>query len=182
MKVLALAALAGLWTGGASHAATVFNLENDFSPATNSPTGVWSYRYQNDGLPNNLVRDGNYELLPDPVTSSAGGATESGWAYVNSPTWPGLPLVAKNISGTTYTSGSLIIPAGQIVVHPSVAQLVAVSWLAPSNDTVAVSFRFSDLDNAGANPADNGISWYVDHGDAFSNLAAGSFAPGVTVA
>ena len=178
MKVLALAALAGLWTGGASHAATVFNLENDFSPATNSPTGVWSYRYQNDGLPNNLVRDGNYELLPDPVTSSAGGATESGWAYVNSPTWPGLPLVAKNISGTTYTSGSLIIPAGQIVVHPSVAQLVAVSWLAPSNDTVAVSFRFSDLDNAGANPADNGISWYVDHGDAFSNLAAGSFAPG----
>ena len=159
--------------------AETYSFENDFSPAANSETSVWSYRFQSNGVPNNLARDGSYELLPNPASNLSGIAELNGWSFLSNPVFAGLPMAAKNTSAVEGTDGrTLRVPAGQCTLHPSVAQLVVASWRAPRSGAVRVDFRFADLDRAAPDPADNGILWYVDKGDATGNLAGGSFGSG----
>ena len=159
-----------------------FSLERDFSLAQNSETSLWSYRFQSNGVPTNLVRDGNYELLPDQKMNMDGYSGINGWAYQANPTWPpgGLPEVGKNTSGAEIVSRTdpFRIPAGQVYAHPAPNQIVVVSWLAPRRGTIRVDFRFSDLNEGWDGSSDNGVAWFVDKGDASRNLAAGGFGPG----
>jgi len=159
-----------------------FSLERDFSLAQNSDTSLWSYRFQSNGVPNNLVRDGNYELLPDQKMNMDGCSGINGWAYQANPVWPpgGLPEVGKNTSGAEIVSGTdpFHIPAGQVYAHPAPNQIVVVSWLVPRRGTIRVDFRFTDLNEGWDGFSDNGVAWFVDQGDASRNLAAGGFGPG----
>ena len=159
-----------------------FSLERDFTFAQNSDTSMWSYRFQSNGAPNNLVRDGSYELLPDQKMNMDGYSGINGWAYQANPAWPpgGLPEVGKNTSGTEIVGGVdfFRMPAGQCYMHPAPDQIVVVSWLAPRRGAVRVNYRFADLNGAPPGQGDTGVTWFVDKGDGSGNLAAGGLAPG----
>ena len=171
-KMLACLVFVGLAFVAASPAsADTYRFEDDFSLAVNSDASVWSYRFQSNGAPNNLARDGDYELLPNAVSDLDGLTGLSGWRFINNPVFAGLPQVARNFSSSEVFNGvSLRVPPGQCLLHPSVAQLVVVTWRAPRAGVVRVDFRFTDLD-VSPNPADNGVLWYVDKGGSAGNLA-----------
>jgi alpha-galactosidase len=148
-----------------------YNLEDDFSLTDNSDESRWSYRYQAHGQPNNRARDGNYNLLPDPVINQFGWDGMRGWNYRTNPAFPEWPAVVQNISGELSISYFFSATPGRIIIHPAPAQIAVVSWLAPSDGRVNILCRFDDADNGG--PDDNGISWFIDKGNSIGNLAGG---------
>ena len=170
VKIQTVLMLAAALKCAAAQAAVSFNFEADFSAALNDESSTWSYRFQADGSPDNLARDGSYELLPNPALNIGGMAGFNGWQLAG-----GLPQVARNTTGATVTDGhTMFVPAGQSQLHPNPNQIVVVSWLAPASGAVRVDFRFTDLDGG----CSGGVAWYVDKGDAFGNRASGVLANG----
>ncbi len=152
-----------------------FDFERDFPTTINTCDSAWSYRYGDADADGRLVRNGDYRLLPDRTTNAAGFPGAVGWSHAGNPLDPGLPIVAMNLSDVPSITSDGQIPPQQSVLEASPAQLVAVSWLAPSNGMVQVEYRFSNLTTRSAS---HGLLWYVDQGTASGTLADGSLASG----
>ena len=153
--------------------AQVYDFESQFSTATN-PSGAWSYRYQADGSSDNTVRDGYYELLSNP-SSSTGGGTITGWDATAGATL-NEPHVVKNVSGSSFVccAGTLTVPVGVTTAHPNPNQSVIVSWTAPSSGTANLNFSFTDQNSGGG----NGVRYFVERGSKLATLATGTIANG----
>ncbi|MGC3960284.1 MAG: hypothetical protein QM813_20850 [Verrucomicrobiota bacterium] len=148
--------LLAIWLGGliaavcfsssAVAAASVerYSFQEDFSFTENTAKSIWSYRFQANGVPDNTARDGQYELMLDPVDSPTSYSPNSKTGWCDSAGFNGtveMPQVIKNVA--TYVNDG--IPPKEVVVHPDRNQIVVVSWLAPRSGTIKVSFEFTDL-------------------------------------
>ncbi len=159
--------------GIAASAGERYDLESQFPTSANDNSSVWSCRYQADGVPNNLARDGNYEILPFLNTQFAGAAGLVGWSVDGSHTEP---AVCRNFSGSPISFGAnLTIGVGVVHAHPNPSQLVVMSWLAPHDGVVSVRASFTDLNGS----MGNGVDWHIEQGAV--NLAGGSMANGAGV-
>jgi len=68
-----------------------------------------------------------------------------------------LPVAEINNTGQTLTAGTIVLPAGEVRVHPNPNQLVAASWLSSAKQVVDLSYNFTDIDPGSG----NGITYYV---------------------
>jgi hypothetical protein len=114
-----------------------YDFERDFSTTVN-PNGAWSYLFQSNGVPNNLMRDGSYELLPTHDAER--------WYANLAPN--NTPLIGIVRSGDTVES----------CLHPGRSDIVVVGWRAPSAGKARISWEVADRDGGGG----NGVVWYVD--------------------
>ena len=154
--------------------AFVFNFENDFSKTNNTESSIWSYRWKDS-----FTRDGNYALLPSFHTNLS-------WApqMPYFPVWTPsdsqfYPLIGVNDSGGSIydpvidPNANWPWPNGQSMIHPlgspDGSGFAVVSWLSPTNGTVNIGLRITDLDGRGG-----GVEYYADRGNAAGNLASGT--------
>ncbi|MGC3960285.1 MAG: hypothetical protein QM813_20855 [Verrucomicrobiota bacterium] len=132
----------------------------------NSSTNEWTCVYQANGSPNNLARDGNYELLSQRTTSFFGLTNVVGWTDSG-----GLPAVMINTNYTvTIGASGLKLEAFELLLHPAPNQLVGIQWLAPQSGRVSIQFQFDDLDWGGG----DGVDWYLQQPRLGQELARGS--------
>lgn len=166
------------WNGSAATVAERYSFQEDFSLTENTEKSVWSYRFQANGVPNNTARDGQYELMTDRVESPNSYSPNGKTGWCDSSGFNGtveMPQVVKNTR--SFTSEG--IPPNETVMHPDWNQIVVVSWLAQRAGTIKLSYEFTDL-VVGASPYEDGVTWFVDVGDASGNLAAGLLQPGTS--
>lgn len=155
-------------------AATVYDAVADFSTSSNTASSTWSYRTSV-----NAAHDGNYTLLPNfgPFAGFTGPPSgTAGWAAA------GVPAIGLNTTGadqyfTGFGPGAQFTwPAGALFMHPGSPTLAVVSWLSPAALTLAISFRFADLD---ANPSyTDGVAWAVEKNSGGGTLANGVIGNG----
>jgi len=149
--------------------AATYDAVTDFSKTTNTNTSLWSYRYKP-----NLVRDGNYLLLPGY------GPADATWSPSNPGAWTlsgSVPEIGVNKTGgnVTYTGGPAFLwPNETMLVHPGIGQLAVLSWLSPQTMLVDISFSFTDMDAADG----DGIAWFVEKNNFSSTLSSGAFGNG----
>ncbi len=173
MSRFTVALFTGMFLGNMNvEAGAVWSAVDDFSTTTNTVASTWSYRAAND-----VVRDGDYQLIPTFGESfSAWDPSTSFWHHPST-----YPTVGVNNSGNPInwigTASPFVWPDGTIWMHPSnTPGLAVVSWLSPSDMTVDVDFTFADMDPNGLGNGGDGINWFVDLNDA-SGLLASGFIP-----
>jgi hypothetical protein len=125
-----------------------FDLERDFTLASNSDGSRWSYRYKTG-----TVRDGQYALMTAVDDSGRPGDFMA-------PFWCNLGSVGRNYGQTGFISGRAVSNGWSMVHPPANSQITVVSWLAPERGKIEIAWRFSDLDPGGG----NGVIWAVDRG------------------
>lgn len=166
-------------SAAAAISAERYSFQEDFSFTDNTEKSIWSYRFQANGVPNNTARDGQYELMLDPVDSPQSYSPNAKVGWCDSAGFNGtveMPQVIKNVATSTNNG----IPPKEVVVHPDWNQIVVVSWLAQRSGTIKLSFEFTDLVLYASPAYDDGVTWFVDVGGASGNLAAGLLQPGTS--
>jgi hypothetical protein len=175
MRILTslVAAAVLLGASSAQGAGTVYNAAKQYSAASNLGSMVWTYRYNTTA-----IHDGNYPLLPNRIVDTRWSTTVDGtqrsirvpfWTTANFPSLSGNPT--KLVRAIDFGLGPVNWPADTIYVHPAATGSVVLSFRAPKDGTIAISYSFSDIDPHGG----DGVNWYVDrnagtHGD----LASGT--------
>jgi hypothetical protein len=170
----------------------VYDDEAQFDSTNNTDTNLWSYRYQayNDGTtnaPDFTDRNGSYTLIPDNwayYAYSAGlPSFLAGWLRINDygSLGPEFPDVEQNQTGAVYNYNPyFIIPENQVFMDPDGGAIAVVSWLAPSNGVVSISYEFNMLNDdryASPDTFNNGVLFYIDKGDFTGNLVSGRLDP-----
>jgi RHS repeat-associated protein/uncharacterized repeat protein (TIGR01451 family) len=131
--------LYSFWTkvlgpGRVTFAAPGYDPAADFS-ATSNPNGVWTYGWSpTRGGP--FTADTVNQQTPIPAWFRGTGQAP--------------PLIGYNNTGATYQTGSPMIPAGAIFMHPSsVGENAVLRWTAPNAGTFLVQGRFFAADTNG---------------------------------
>lgn len=115
--------------------ATVYDAVNDFSISQN-PNGPWAYGTGTGGS--------TFALMPNAESNGFAGPNFQYW-QVSNPVYS-VPLIGKNIGGSTLTSGTVVIPTGELLIHPGQATDVIVQWTAPTAGTYSYAGGFELLD------------------------------------
>ena len=153
--------------------AEVHNFEHDFSTNVNTESSTWSYRTQQSSL----VRDGNYDLLPEVGVISYGLI---GWnpAGGEGTAAAGYSCVGVNLTGSDITT-PFFLPAGQSAIVPigisattANRGLAVVSWLAPRDGEVEIRYLFNHIDRRD-NGGGGGVNWYLDLGSSAGAIDSG---------
>src|ERR1700722_7063610 len=168
----------------------VYDDELQFDGNYNADTNMWSVRYQayNDGTTNDpdfTDRNGIYAQIPDNWGYYGVNSSFEGWFGISYYQSIGaeFPSVEQNQTGTNFIWPGIpyfIIPENQVFMSPDENTISVVSWLAPSNGTVTITYDFNMLDDdryLGPDPANNGTLYYIDKGDYTGNLASGRLDP-----
>jgi hypothetical protein len=168
----------------------VYDDELQFDGTNNTDTNMWSCRYQayNDGTtnaPDFTDRNGIYALVPDNWGYYGINSSFEGWLRISYFQSIGaeFPDVEQNQTGADFVWPGIpyfIIPENQVFMDPDGNTICVVSWLAPSNGTVSVTYDFSMLDDdryLAPDPSNNGILYYIDKGGSAGNLASGRIDP-----
>lgn len=153
-----LIALNAALAAGAAQGKT-YDAVAQFSPAANTETQTWTYRYSQSG-----TRDGHYTLLPHVDEDDADWLTDRGKA-VPVFTWdtdgPSYPFIGANTTNKNlhrnYCCGDVVLPARSMFEDPG-TQIGVLSFLSPRKGVATVTYSFTDIDCHGG----NGIEWYVD--------------------
>ena len=131
-SVFSGAAVVGfLLASGAAHA-TVYDVASDFSIGSN-PNGVWSYGEGTAGS--------SFTAFTNKF--STGFNTAQYWQS-STPVFS-VPLVG--VSSTTFFTGTVLVPAGVLWIHPGPSSDVLVQFTAPTTGTYKYSGSFELLDN-----------------------------------
>ena len=127
----ALATLAALASVSSAHAQ--FSAVTDFSTTLN-PNGNWRYGQES-------TLGGTFSLL---AGSYANGPSITGFS--GSPS--GFPVVAKNTSAGTVSSGTITMPNDLLLMHPaSDGTYSVVRFIAPTAGLYTIAGRFQALDS-----------------------------------
>jgi hypothetical protein len=112
-------------------AATVYDAVSDFS--TTSSTGIWSYGTGVTG--SSFTAYSNYK--PDCLTSGMGC-----WQTAT-PVFQ-VPTIIKNLTSSTITTGTVVLPTDVLLVHPGPATDSILQFTAPTTGTYRYS-GFAEL-------------------------------------
>lgn len=175
--VLALSAF-GLPAVGAATVPAQFDVAADWRLAPNqaNPSPVrgvavaeWAYMYSTTEPADRA----NYQLLPDFSTHKFNIAgLQSWWAPNVSNPDDDLPTVGINASGNDLTYGTLVWPAGAVLVHPWTNEPVIVAFQSPSDGMYAITGGLSMAQHPNCG---NGIGWSLDRTS--KHLAHGQILP-----
>jgi hypothetical protein len=124
--------------------ATIFDAAADFSPTAN-PNGVWSYGFIPAG---GLYTDFALYDLGGPAPDIPG---LDAWRHTAGSSDPRVPVVAHNGgSSTLYAYGDLVLPPGEMHLHPGPeGQQTVVRFTAPFDGTFQIDVTFSVGDPPG---------------------------------
>ena len=174
MRLMVVAAMAAILGAGAAHAGPGYDAVADFSLASN-PNGVWSYGYGVGGA--------SFTAYDTTTSSCAGIAGLSCW-YAAGENANNLPAVGINTTGQTLMSGSVVLPADVLFMHPTALNTgggnafdTVTRFTAQAMADYAFSGSFQ-VDDVNDNP--NGVTVSVFDGttllfqDIFLHGAAGS--------
>ena len=117
--------------------ATTFDALGDFSAS--NPSGPWSY--------GTGVTGDTFTPYPFYASSNCNLMGVSGVACWFATNPPGtVPVVARNTTGGTLNTGTVVFPSDVLNVHPGPSTDSMVRWTAPAADTYRVSGLFELLD------------------------------------
>ena len=169
-KIFLAAMVTGLAVMGLpiTSSATIYNPATDFSTSVN-PTGVWSYGWsQTLGAPFNI---------DTTVIQNLGGVNGvAQWQGNQPPGADGNPSVFKNTTASQQTISSILIPAGDLAMHPGSAdQDSVIQFKAPTAGQYLISGSFFGLDQVG--PTSTDIHVLVNNNALFNGVVNG-YGPG----
>ena len=139
--------------------------------------GVWSFL---ESDPNTFPAHtpSTYTLLPEFINDAffIFGLEKWQGSVVSTSIKDKLPHVGINTTGATQFPRGIVWPPGVVQFHPLPNAFAAVGWKSPFDGAVTVTGGVNDLDNS----CGNGILWFIDRFDGFTNttLASGSIPEG----